>query len=170
MCVKPTSASYEKGQTEVRRQIRSNHHHHHMCLLPGGICFQMSDSFYLWYFIPISTLICGMVALYNSLIVIFTGGVGKNGSTVAVSASYRKGGSMLPALRNVLRILLKLIFQLCLYLFYIDLLFGSNNHPLKYDLGPMLPYETTRISKPARSHWRYPLHISRAIGIAWRKI
>ncbi|KAJ8958434.1 hypothetical protein NQ318_002220 [Aromia moschata] len=24
VCVKPTSASYEKGQTEVRRQIRSN--------------------------------------------------------------------------------------------------------------------------------------------------
>ncbi|XP_018572667.1 cholinephosphotransferase 1 isoform X3 [Anoplophora glabripennis] len=42
-----------------------------------------SDTFYLWYLIPLSTLVCGLVALYSSLIVIFTGGVGKNGSTVA---------------------------------------------------------------------------------------
>ncbi|CAG9863193.1 unnamed protein product [Phyllotreta striolata] len=44
-----------------------------------------SDSFELWYAIPLSTLICGIMALYSNLIVIFTGGVGKNGSTVAVS-------------------------------------------------------------------------------------
>lgn len=40
-------------------------------------------AFYLWYFIPLSTILCGSVALYHSIIVIFTGGVGKNGSTVA---------------------------------------------------------------------------------------
>ncbi|KYB28078.1 Choline/ethanolaminephosphotransferase 1-like Protein [Tribolium castaneum] len=38
----------------------------------------------LWYLIPLSTLICGLWSLYQSIIVIFTGGVGKNGSTVAV--------------------------------------------------------------------------------------
>ncbi|EFA02564.1 Choline/ethanolaminephosphotransferase 1-like Protein [Tribolium castaneum] len=37
----------------------------------------------LWYLIPLSTLICGLWSLYQSIIVIFTGGVGKNGSTVA---------------------------------------------------------------------------------------
>ncbi|CAH1102408.1 unnamed protein product [Psylliodes chrysocephalus] len=42
-----------------------------------------SDSFELWYLIPSSTLMCGLVAMYSNLIVIFTGGVGKNGSTVA---------------------------------------------------------------------------------------
>nr|CAI5832628.1 unnamed protein product [Callosobruchus analis] len=43
-----------------------------------------SDSFELWYFIPISTFICGLLCLYSNLTVIFTGGVGKNGSTVAL--------------------------------------------------------------------------------------
>ncbi|CAH1983883.1 unnamed protein product [Acanthoscelides obtectus] len=42
-----------------------------------------SDSFELWYFIPISTFLCGLYCLYSNLSVIFTGGVGKNGSTVA---------------------------------------------------------------------------------------
>lgn len=42
-----------------------------------------SEMFLLWYFIPISTFICGIWSLYNMLAVIFTGGVGKNGSTVA---------------------------------------------------------------------------------------
>lgn len=42
-----------------------------------------SDTFTLWYAIPISTLICGLWSMYRNLIVIFTGGVGKNGSTVA---------------------------------------------------------------------------------------
>ncbi|XP_044749581.1 choline/ethanolaminephosphotransferase 1 isoform X6 [Coccinella septempunctata] len=37
----------------------------------------------LWYFIPIFTIAFGTVTVYRSLIVIFTGGVGKNGSTVA---------------------------------------------------------------------------------------
>ncbi|KAJ8981160.1 hypothetical protein NQ317_013826 [Molorchus minor] len=49
-----------------------------------------SGSFYLWYLIPISTFICGLMALYSSLVVIFTGGVGKNGSTVAVSSKLQK--------------------------------------------------------------------------------
>nr|CAH7757639.1 unnamed protein product [Callosobruchus chinensis] len=44
-----------------------------------------SDSFELWYFIPISTFVCGLLCLYSNLTVIFTGGVGKNGSTVAVA-------------------------------------------------------------------------------------
>nr|CAH7754499.1 unnamed protein product [Callosobruchus chinensis]CAH7757635.1 unnamed protein product [Callosobruchus chinensis] len=43
-----------------------------------------SDSFELWYFIPISTFVCGLLCLYSNLTVIFTGGVGKNGSTVAL--------------------------------------------------------------------------------------
>ncbi|XP_044749576.1 choline/ethanolaminephosphotransferase 1 isoform X1 [Coccinella septempunctata] len=38
----------------------------------------------LWYFIPIFTIAFGTVTVYRSLIVIFTGGVGKNGSTVAI--------------------------------------------------------------------------------------
>ncbi|KAL3266412.1 hypothetical protein HHI36_010588 [Cryptolaemus montrouzieri] len=42
-----------------------------------------SNKFHLWYFIPLSTIVCCSVALYQSLIIIFTGGVGKNGSTVA---------------------------------------------------------------------------------------
>ncbi|CAH1173445.1 unnamed protein product [Phaedon cochleariae] len=42
-----------------------------------------SDNFQIWYLIPISTLACGLVALYSSLTVICTGGIGKNGSTVA---------------------------------------------------------------------------------------
>ncbi|KAF2903037.1 hypothetical protein ILUMI_03155 [Ignelater luminosus] len=43
-----------------------------------------SGMFLLWYLIPISTFACGLWALYNMLVVIFTGGVGKNGSTVAI--------------------------------------------------------------------------------------
>ncbi|KAF7272244.1 hypothetical protein GWI33_014956 [Rhynchophorus ferrugineus] len=43
-----------------------------------------SGTFFLWYLIPLSTFICGIWALYRSLVVVFTGGVGKNGSTVAV--------------------------------------------------------------------------------------
>lgn len=31
------------------------------------------------------TVVCGSVAVFNTFTVIFTGGVGKNGSTVAVS-------------------------------------------------------------------------------------
>ncbi|KAF5287225.1 hypothetical protein FQA39_LY16002 [Lamprigera yunnana] len=46
-----------------------------------------SEMFLLWYFIPISTVFCGIWALFNMLKVIFTGGVGKNGSTVAVSGT-----------------------------------------------------------------------------------
>ncbi|XP_076273227.1 choline/ethanolaminephosphotransferase 1 bbc isoform X3 [Rhynchophorus ferrugineus] len=42
-----------------------------------------SGTFFLWYLIPLSTFICGIWALYRSLVVVFTGGVGKNGSTVA---------------------------------------------------------------------------------------
>ncbi|KAK9759052.1 hypothetical protein QE152_g210 [Popillia japonica] len=42
-----------------------------------------SDTFTLWYIIPILTFVCGLWSLQNMLIVIFTGGVGKNGSTVA---------------------------------------------------------------------------------------
>ncbi|XP_045480422.1 cholinephosphotransferase 1 isoform X5 [Harmonia axyridis] len=42
-----------------------------------------SDSICLWYFIPLCTISCGSVVLYESIIIIFTGGVGKNGSTVA---------------------------------------------------------------------------------------
>lgn len=42
-----------------------------------------SGMFVLWYLIPISTFACGLWSLYNMLVVIFTGGVGKNGSTVA---------------------------------------------------------------------------------------
>nr|XP_022921037.1 choline/ethanolaminephosphotransferase 1 isoform X4 [Onthophagus taurus] len=42
------------------------------------------DSIPLWYSIPILTCICGVWSLSNMLVVIFTGGVGKNGSTVAV--------------------------------------------------------------------------------------
>ncbi|XP_030745692.1 cholinephosphotransferase 1 isoform X1 [Sitophilus oryzae] len=42
-----------------------------------------SDTFILWYLIPLSTLFCGGWSLYRSLVVVFTGGVGKNGSTVA---------------------------------------------------------------------------------------
>jgi hypothetical protein len=42
-----------------------------------------SGTVYLWYLIPLSTLMCGLWSLYQSIIVIFTGGVGKNGSTVA---------------------------------------------------------------------------------------
>ncbi|XP_022921034.2 choline/ethanolaminephosphotransferase 1 isoform X1 [Onthophagus taurus] len=41
------------------------------------------DSIPLWYSIPILTCICGVWSLSNMLVVIFTGGVGKNGSTVA---------------------------------------------------------------------------------------
>ncbi|XP_045480420.1 choline/ethanolaminephosphotransferase 1 isoform X3 [Harmonia axyridis] len=44
-----------------------------------------SDSICLWYFIPLCTISCGSVVLYESIIIIFTGGVGKNGSTVAVA-------------------------------------------------------------------------------------
>ncbi|CAG9763685.1 unnamed protein product [Ceutorhynchus assimilis] len=43
-----------------------------------------SESIILWYLIPLSTFIVGMWSLYRSLIVIFTGGCGKNGSTVAI--------------------------------------------------------------------------------------
>lgn len=43
------------------------------------------DTFDLWYLIPIMTLACGLWSVYQTLIVVFTGGVGKNGSTVAVS-------------------------------------------------------------------------------------
>lgn len=42
-----------------------------------------SDSIYFWYFIPTSTFVCCGWSLYQCLIVIFTGGCGKNGSTVA---------------------------------------------------------------------------------------
>ncbi|XP_074033133.1 choline/ethanolaminephosphotransferase 1 bbc isoform X2 [Leptinotarsa decemlineata] len=44
-----------------------------------------SESFQLWYLIPMGTLACGFITLNNSLTIVFTGGVGKNGSTVAVS-------------------------------------------------------------------------------------
>lgn len=44
-----------------------------------------SDTFTLWYIIPILTFVCGLWSLQNMLIVILSGGVGKNGSTVAVS-------------------------------------------------------------------------------------
>ncbi|XP_065158432.1 choline/ethanolaminephosphotransferase 1 isoform X2 [Atheta coriaria] len=37
----------------------------------------------LWYGIPCSTFACGLWSLYNMLTVIITGGIGKNGSTVA---------------------------------------------------------------------------------------
>lgn len=49
-----------------------------------------SDTFVLWYVIPIMTLTCGLWSLYQTLIVVFTGGVGKNGSTVAVSCCVKK--------------------------------------------------------------------------------
>ncbi|XP_019869588.1 cholinephosphotransferase 1 isoform X1 [Aethina tumida] len=42
-----------------------------------------SDSIYMWYSIPLSTFAAGFFSLYSCLEVIFTGGVGKNGSTVA---------------------------------------------------------------------------------------
>ncbi|XP_017772691.1 PREDICTED: choline/ethanolaminephosphotransferase 1 isoform X5 [Nicrophorus vespilloides] len=42
----------------------------------------------LWCGIPIFTTICGLWSLVNMLKVIFTGGVGKNGSTVAVSCEW----------------------------------------------------------------------------------
>ncbi|XP_018326706.1 cholinephosphotransferase 1 isoform X3 [Agrilus planipennis] len=42
-----------------------------------------SDSFALWYTIPIMTFITCSWSLYQKSIVIFTGGVGKNGSTIA---------------------------------------------------------------------------------------
>ncbi|XP_060530190.1 cholinephosphotransferase 1 isoform X2 [Cylas formicarius] len=44
-------------------------------------CF--SGTISLWYLIPTSTFICGLWSLFRSLSVIFTGGIGKNGSTVA---------------------------------------------------------------------------------------
>nr|XP_023027835.1 cholinephosphotransferase 1-like [Leptinotarsa decemlineata] len=47
-----------------------------------------SESFQLWYLIPMGTLACGFITLNNSLTIVFTGGVGKNGSTVAVSLVY----------------------------------------------------------------------------------
>ncbi|XP_066254001.1 cholinephosphotransferase 1 isoform X3 [Euwallacea similis] len=42
-----------------------------------------SGTFILWYLVPLSTFICGGWALYRTVVIIFTGGVGKNGSTVA---------------------------------------------------------------------------------------
>ncbi|CAH0560792.1 unnamed protein product [Brassicogethes aeneus] len=42
-----------------------------------------SDSICLWYIIPTSTFAAAIYSLYCNLVVIFTGGVGKNGSTVA---------------------------------------------------------------------------------------
>ncbi|XP_057662569.1 cholinephosphotransferase 1 isoform X1 [Diorhabda carinulata] len=44
-----------------------------------------SDSFEMWYAIPISTISVGTVTMYHHVITVFTGGIGKNGSTVAVS-------------------------------------------------------------------------------------
>ncbi|XP_072388940.1 choline/ethanolaminephosphotransferase 1 isoform X2 [Diabrotica undecimpunctata] len=42
-----------------------------------------SDSFEMWYAIPLSTLSVGTVTMYSHIITVFSGGVGKNGSTVA---------------------------------------------------------------------------------------
>ncbi|XP_056646305.1 cholinephosphotransferase 1 isoform X4 [Diorhabda carinulata] len=42
-----------------------------------------SDSFEMWYAIPISTISVGTVTMYHHVITVFTGGIGKNGSTVA---------------------------------------------------------------------------------------
>ncbi|KAH1026940.1 hypothetical protein HUJ05_000529 [Dendroctonus ponderosae] len=42
------------------------------------------DSISLWFSIALSTLVCGLWSFYRCFDVIFTGGVGKNGSTVAV--------------------------------------------------------------------------------------
>lgn len=39
----------------------------------------------IWHVIPVGTFICGTWSLYYAFSTIFTGGVGKNGSTVAVS-------------------------------------------------------------------------------------
>lgn len=44
-----------------------------------------SDTFYMWYIIPLMTIACGAWALYQTLLIVVSGGVGKNGSTVAVS-------------------------------------------------------------------------------------
>ncbi|XP_048516817.1 cholinephosphotransferase 1 isoform X2 [Dendroctonus ponderosae] len=41
------------------------------------------DSISLWFSIALSTLVCGLWSFYRCFDVIFTGGVGKNGSTVA---------------------------------------------------------------------------------------
>ncbi|XP_039279157.1 choline/ethanolaminephosphotransferase 1 [Nilaparvata lugens] len=46
------------------------------------------DFFELRYTVGIMTVICGSVALFNTLTVVFTGGVGKNGSTVAIVGPY----------------------------------------------------------------------------------
>ncbi|CAH0560793.1 unnamed protein product [Brassicogethes aeneus] len=45
-----------------------------------------SDSICLWYIIPTSTFAAAIYSLYCNLVVIFTGGVGKNGSTVAITS------------------------------------------------------------------------------------
>ncbi|CAH0560795.1 unnamed protein product [Brassicogethes aeneus] len=50
-----------------------------------------SDSICLWYIIPTSTFAAAIYSLYCNLVVIFTGGVGKNGSTVAVFGVLRMG-------------------------------------------------------------------------------
>ncbi|XP_050504111.1 choline/ethanolaminephosphotransferase 1 isoform X2 [Diabrotica virgifera virgifera] len=42
-----------------------------------------SDSFEMWYAIPLSTLSVGTLTMYNHIITVCSGGVGKNGSTVA---------------------------------------------------------------------------------------
>lgn len=41
------------------------------------------------YLLGVMTVVCALVNLYSIFLVIFTGGVGKNGSTVAVSLLIR---------------------------------------------------------------------------------
>lgn len=47
------------------------------------------EFFELRYTVLGMTIVCGSIAVFNTFTVIFTGGVGKNGSTVAVSVTKR---------------------------------------------------------------------------------
>lgn len=49
------------------------------------VFMKIFSGIYTWYIIPITTLMCGMWSMYHTMNIIFTGGIGKNGSTVAVS-------------------------------------------------------------------------------------
>lgn len=42
-----------------------------------------SDSFEMWYAIPITTISVGIMTMYHHVVTVFSGGIGKNGSTVA---------------------------------------------------------------------------------------
>lgn len=48
------------------------------------------DGFEFKYLIGVMTVVCALANLYSMFSVIFTGGVGKNGSTVAVSLIKQK--------------------------------------------------------------------------------